>query len=279
MSPAEASAPGQLAVGHECPICASAGLVLRFRWSEPPEGETPFELPEGVAYEREFLQCGACGHLVAGASIDPELIYGGAYVDATYSRGIAAAYERIMALPPASSDNIARVERVCEQLDPPAGEPRTLLDVGSGLGVFGARMKERGWEVTALDPDPRAVEHAEQRIGVRGVVADFMAVEALGEFRLLTLNKVLEHVADPLQMLRRTRMHLAGDGRVYVEVPDGEVAAERGGEGREELFVEHLHAFSAASLALLARRAGFELEGLERLHEPSDKYTLAAFLR
>jgi hypothetical protein len=36
--------------------------------------------------------------------------------------------------------------------------------------------------------------------------------------------------------------------------------------------------FSAASLALVAQRAGFRLLQQERLREPSTKYTLVAFL-
>ena len=75
-----------------------------------------------------------------------------------------------MSLPPEQSDNVARVARVVGE----AGTAARLLDVGSGLGVFPARMKEAGWQVTALDPDPRAV--AAHRDGHRrgGVEADFV---------------------------------------------------------------------------------------------------------
>jgi hypothetical protein len=79
-------------------------------------------------------------------------------------------------------------------------------------------------------------------------------------------------------MLERARQYVADDGVVYLEVPDGEAAA-REGPGREEFFVEHLHAFSPASVALLAARAGFSPVRIERVREPSTKYTLAAFLR
>jgi hypothetical protein len=78
-------------------------------------------------------------------------------------------------------------------------------------------------------------------------------------------------------MLARSLDNVAEKGFVYVEVPDGPAAAAAGPE-REEFFIEHLHAFSPASLALLADRAGFSLLRVERLHEPSTKFTLAAFL-
>jgi 2-polyprenyl-3-methyl-5-hydroxy-6-metoxy-1,4-benzoquinol methylase len=129
-----------------------------------------------------------------------------------------------------------------------------------------------------LDPDPRAAAHARERVGVEAVQGDFMRAKPFGRFQLVTLNKVLEHVADPVAMLERTRGYLRDGGVTYVEVPDGE-AASLDDPGREEFFVEHLHAFTAASLALTALRAGYAVQRLDRLREPSTKYTLVAFLR
>ena len=143
--------------------------------------------------------------------------------------------------------------------------------------MFLARLKEAGWRCTALDPDPRAVAHARDVVGVEALCGDFMRIEPPGRYDLVAFNKVLEHVADPVAMLARSRDFLAPGGVVYVEVPDGE-AAVREGPGREEFFIEHLWVFSAASLAVLAARAGLSVQRLERLREPSSKYTLRAFL-
>ena len=93
----------------------------------------------------------------------------------------------------------------------------------------------------------------------------------------LYFNKVLEHVEDPVAMLARSSDVLAGGGVVYVEVPDGEAAAVQGPE-REEFFIEHHHVFSLGSLAMTAARAGLSPLALERLREPSSKFTLRAFL-
>jgi hypothetical protein len=103
-----------------------------------------------------------------------------------------------------------------------------------------------------------------------------MSATGLGLHDLVTLNKVLEHVDDPTAMLARAAGSLLPGGFLYVEVPDGDAAAAAG-PGREEFFVEHLHAFSPASLAMLARRAGLSPLRVDRLREPSGKYTLAAY--
>ena len=256
-----------------CPLCGGV-LEPAFHWTEPPEGETRFETP---IYDRRFDRCANCGHYAAVHDIDLNKLYEGAYVDATYGgRGIAGAYERVMALPPERSDNVQRVDRIVDY----TGAQGTVLDIGSGLGVFPARMKEAGWQCTALDPDPRACEHLRARVGVETVCADFFEVDGLGRFDLVTLNKVLEHVEDPVAMLRRAGNHVADRGFVYVEVPDGEraAAAPEGGKLREEFFIEHLHAFSMESLHLMAEQAGFSVRSAEAVHEPSGKYTLYAFL-
>jgi 2-polyprenyl-3-methyl-5-hydroxy-6-metoxy-1,4-benzoquinol methylase len=259
-----------------CPVCGGSGLELAFSYEEPPPGETRFGLSR-EEYRREFRRCPRCGHYAARLAIDVDRLYTGAYVDATYSsaEGLERTYRKIMELPPERSDNAARVRRIVERL----GASGSVLDVGSGLGVFPARIKEQGWRVTALDPDSRAVEHTRSVAGVDSVCADFMEAEDLGSFDLVTLNKVLEHVSDPIAMLARANSFLSPGGAVYVEVPDGEGAAgDVDGANREEFFIEHLHAFSMASLCLVSQRAGFAVQCADRVREPSGKYTLLAFL-
>jgi len=256
-----------------CP-CASNRFVLVHRYEAPPEGEVRFAATSGT-YRRDLLRCQSCGHFVSVDEMDHDTLYAGDYVDANYGdlEGLRRAFERISGLDPSCSDNVGRVRRILEV----AGTSGSVLDVGSGLCVFLHRMKAAGWRCVALDPDERSCRHARETVGVDAIHGDFMAREDLGEYDLITFNKVLEHVRDPVAMLARAARFLKPDGRVYVELPDGEAAIDEG-PGREEFFVDHYHVFSMASLALLATRAGFRVETLERLREPSTKFTLRAFI-
>ena len=259
-----------------CP-CSGEHFSEVFRYDSPPEGETRFDL-DGE-YKRDVVCCGLCGHFVTIHDMDVDALYTSQYVSSTYGDdGLQGAYERIIGLDPARSDNVARVNRVVE-FARTAGlnGTRTLLDVGSGLCVFPRAMKAAGWDCTAVDPDVRAVAHAREVVGVNAVCGDFMEIDDLGRFDAVTFNKVLEHVKDPVAMLAKAARHLNDGGVVYVELPDGEGAAVDG-PGREEFFLEHWHVFSAASLEAMASRSGFELLELERLREPSDKYTLRGFM-
>jgi SAM-dependent methyltransferase len=268
-----------------CP-CDGRNFRKVFTYTAPPAGEVRFDFAAAGNYRREVWRCAVCHHFVSICYLDMSGLYQHDYVSATYGdrEGLRRAFERINSLGPDKSDNLGRVQRLLEfalaHLPGPAREKRspTVLDVGSGLCVFLHRMKEAGWECTALDNDPRLVAHAQEAVGVKALLGDFLELKDLGQFDLVTFNKVLEHVVDPVAMLARSAANLRPGGFVYVEVPDGEAAAQEGPE-REEFFIEHHHIFSPASLALLAGRAGFAVRQLERLREPSTKYTLRAFLR
>lgn len=263
----------------DCP-CSGAHLTSVFAYDAPPAGEVRFKL-DG-RYRREYKKCGLCGHFFSSHEIDMAALYEGRYVDATYSDadGLLQSFHRIIDLPPHASDNAARVKRLLAYgASHLASTNPTLLDVGSGLAVFPFAMQAAGWQCTAIDPDQRAAAHAREVAGVEAILGDFLQLPpaSIGRFDVVTFNKVLEHVEDPIAMLRRARPLIKEGGFVYVEVPDGESAASEG-PGREEFFIDHHHVFSMASLTLMAARAGFEVRQAERLREPSTKYTIWAFL-
>jgi len=250
-----------------------------FRYDAPPAGETVFDF--GAApYRRSYLRCSVCAHWYSETEMDLSRLYSGPYVDSTYGARMRQTYERIMALPPEKSDNTGRVARVLAFAQHALKEPApSLLDVGSGLCVFAARMKQAGWRCTALDPDARAAAHAREVASVEAVVGDFLALadDRLGRFDVVSFNKVLEHVLDPVAFLEKAVRHLAPSGFIYVEVPDGEAAAAEGPD-REEFFIEHHHVFSPESVRMMAHHAALEPVTVERVREPSTKYTLRAFL-
>ncbi|MEQ8601988.1 MAG: class I SAM-dependent methyltransferase [Marivibrio sp.] len=266
-----------------CPVTDAADWERVATFDAPPPVETDFGL---APYHRELWRSRSTGHVVNRHQMDLSALYQGDYWTRTYGDDAAVrrVFDRIMDLPPERSDNrgrVAFVDGFCRERARWAAEEegRSLLDVGSGLAVFPAAMRAAGWRAAALDPDPRAARHAETVAGVEGIVADFMSEDLSQRYSLVAFNKVLEHVPDPVAMLARAHAVLAPHGLVYVELPDAEGALEDPeGPAREEFAIEHYCAFSAASYALLAQRSGFKVELLERLVEPSGKYTLRGFL-
>lgn len=265
-------------------ICGSRVFNQVFEYRQPPEGEVRFDFG-AVEYRREIWRCSSCGHFLSVHDLDMSALYRGQYVDSTYGEsGLRRAFERINSLDPSRSDNTGRVDRVRQFVTGHFGEriargfTPEILDVGSGLCVFLYRLHGlTGWPCTALDPDPRAAEHATRAANVKAICADFMHADGLGKFDVIAFNKVIEHVVDPVAMLRRSIACLRPDGIVYLELPDGEAAMSEG-FGREEFFIDHRHIFSPRSCAALAQKAGFAVHAVERLREPSSKFTLRCFL-
>ena len=218
--------------------------------------------------------------------MDTSVLYQDDYVSSNYKdeQGVRQAFDRINSLPPEKSDNVGRVQCVngfamtyWNQADLQGRQP-SIIDIGSGLCVFLYKMKEAGWDCTALDPDMRSARHAESNVGIKAICHDFVEYRGNETYDAVSFNKVLEHVQDPIKVLAKSQKLLKPDGFVYVEVPDGERAYAKEGPLREEFFIDHCHVFSMTSLSILATKSGFAVKSMERLQEPSAKYTLRAFL-
>ena len=192
-------------------------------------------------------------------------------------------FDRIMNLDPKSSDNIGRVTNIKDFASNHFNktEKIRILDIGSGLGVFLAQIKlQTDWNCKAIEPDPQMALHLSNDLKIKTYNDDLRKLDLDERFDIITLNKVLEHILDPMEVLASCNRYLENEGFVYIEVPDGQCAAEdRLGYGREEFFLEHHHVFSRNSTRKMVEKAGFELIKIETIKEPSTKYTIRAFLQ
>jgi SAM-dependent methyltransferase len=264
-----------------CYLCGSPDMTICATITSRPAGETDFGIPAG-GYRRLVMQCQECSVYCNVHGYIPDDFYRGRYNRDTYQQQIVQKYRQIRALPREKSDNKHRAARVAAFMDG-LGKPRgeiSVLDVGSGLGVFPAELKDMGFNCYAIDPDPNATEHAIKNIGLNGAhtgtLDDF---EADRRFDLVSFNKVLEHVKKPVPYLKKSRDFLSERGAVYVELPDGDAALEHGTiVDREEFYIEHFTVFNHDSLVFLAGEAGFDCLEVKGIHEPSDKYTIYGFL-
>tara|TARA_Y100000589_G_C27147487_1_gene627473 strand:- start:53 stop:1270 length:1218 start_codon:yes stop_codon:yes gene_type:complete len=252
---------------------------ILFEYDKPPKGETDFNINQ-KEYKRRYEKCLTCGHCFSLHDIDLESLYKESYVNSTYKGSIHDKFKKIISLPPEKSDNQGRVKRIANfasfyKLD---NLKINLLDIGSGLGVFPYMIKKLGWNCTAIDPDNRAIDHLEKELKINSIKGDLFDLSINENFEIITLNKVLEHVYDPVKMLIKASKMLRNHGFIYLELPDAEEASKEGKE-REEFFIEHHHVFSMTSLNLMAKSAFLNPIKIERLKEPSGKYTLVAFLK
>lgn len=100
--------------------------------------------------------------------------------------------------------------------------PARVLDYGCGSGNYLLRLQPLGYDLQGAEYDP----HLLARAGDAGIsIADvaMVADDHWGpEFDHITLSHVLEHVPDPLALLRRLFSWLKPGGTLYCELPNAE---------------------------------------------------------
>ena len=101
-----------------------------------------------------------------------------------------------------------------------AVDRRRVRDIGSGPGLFLARARSRGWNTLGIEPSRQAAAYS-QRMGleIRNEFLSPAAIE-LGPFDAIHLSAVLEHIPDPMEMLRLAYKMLAPGGIICVVVPN-----------------------------------------------------------
>lgn len=145
-----------------------------------------------------------------------------------------------------------------------------LLDFGCGNGEFLLFARAIGWQAIGIDADVGAVAMARSR-GLSVLQGGIEALEdGLGRFDGITLAHVIEHVHDPVELLRRCHDLLAPGGWLWLETPNldsqGHLRYEATWRGLEP--PRHLVLFTRDSLAQVLRKAGFVGPPLEMPWRP-----------
>jgi SAM-dependent methyltransferase len=138
--------------------------------------------------------------------------------------------------------------------------PGKLLDFGAGAGSFVRAARDQGWDATGI----------EQSLSARIRAKEFYDIElreVLDEERyaVATLWDVIEHLRDPVSVLRLVAEHLTQGGLIFIETGNYESWARVvQNDGWGLYLFDHQFYFSPASLRAVLRRAGFN--GFRLLH-------------
>lgn len=105
----------------------------------------------------------------------------------------------------------------------PFFRPGALLELGSFKGDFTRRLLEDFRDITCVEASADALEEARSRLGdkVRLVHGEFEAVTLPRRYDNILLTHVLEHLDDPVALLRRINEDwLAEGGRLFLVCPN-----------------------------------------------------------
>jgi 2-polyprenyl-3-methyl-5-hydroxy-6-metoxy-1,4-benzoquinol methylase len=147
---------------------------------------------------------------------------------------------------------------------PPARTGGALLDIGCGNGRYLCAMRALGWRVHGIEPDERSAEIAKASSGAR---IDAELEEDLyppGTFDVITMNHVLEHVADPAGVLALCLRLCRTGGHLGVVVPNWRSLGHRlfGSDWYALEPPRHAVMYEPRTLERVLRGAGFQVERL-----------------
>jgi len=213
-----------------------------------------FAKTESFGYPLVYDQCENCGLVfqsqAESQAADPEFY-------ATTYRRIYQAHEE-----PTAKDlwvQSQRAQHLIESLKSlGVREINTLLDIGASAGVLLQAFHQAfACRTTGVEPGDAYRAFAEQK----GITM-FPSVEALiaagpERFDLVSLSHVLEHLPDPVGMLRQIRAELLSeDGLLLLEVPNF--------YAHDSYELAHLACYTPHTLREVLRQAGYDLVHFER---------------
>jgi 2-polyprenyl-3-methyl-5-hydroxy-6-metoxy-1,4-benzoquinol methylase len=231
-------------VSHACPICGDTGTL-------------PFLTKNGFAIAR----CARCDVLRVDPIPTDEFLRAH-YQDPAYFDGAAEqGYQNYADLEKALLPHFRRRLRNIEKHLPKG----RLLDFGCAAGYFLQVAQAAGWQVVGVELAQEMAQRAAQSVHAPIV----SALDELTEchFDVITLWEVIEHLPQPLALLRQLHECLRPGGMLMLSTPNaGHWQAIRAPEGWISYRPpSHLFYFTARTLEDTLRRAGFEAISIQRV--------------
>jgi 2-polyprenyl-3-methyl-5-hydroxy-6-metoxy-1,4-benzoquinol methylase len=144
---------------------------------------------------------------------------------------------------------------------------RSLLDVGSGPGLFLKKGQELGWIVKGIEPSTQAVKYSREvlKLDIEENFLDVNLAKNLGQFDVVNLGEVIEHLSDPTEMLKIVNSMLHNGGLISIIAPNDfnpfQLLLENSCDYDPWWIAppHHLNYFDKESLSKLLDRCGFEV--------------------
>ena len=145
-------------------------------------------------------------------------------------------------------------------------KPGKLLDVGCSSGDFLITARDKGFEVDGIELNPRTAKQAKGRgLAVKiGTLAD--AYFASGQFDVVHLGDVIEHVPNPRTLIRECTRVLKDGGELVISTPNIDCLLSRATLALFKWFKipwstatppHHLFLFNSINLDMFLKQEGF----------------------
>lgn len=240
---------GRPSVKASCWVCgAGGGTLWKQRNLERHLEPADFQITDrryGVTLR--LLKCGECGFIYADDDEVGDLVE-------LYKGLEDEQYEET------SSSRALQMKWLLKKASEHVPSATSLLDIGAGTGLLVAEARRMGLDAVGVEPSQSLVAAARELNQVDLLQGTFPHPETEGqEFDLIFLVDVIEHVAQPLKLLRQCGRALSGRGRMIVVTPDVSSLLARVLRRRWWHFrLAHVGYFNKKTLCLAAEQAGLQ---------------------
>ena len=205
-----------------------------------------------------ILRCAACGlGRTEALAFDPERYYTDDYFTGHHADGYAdyRGAEPVLRREFARTVEFIRMRR----------DGGRLLEVGCAYGFF-LREAKPFFDVAGIELAADAAAQARgSGLNVTTGAADEATLQRLGDFDVIVMLDVIEHLPDPLDLLRLLGRHLVPGGIIVITTGDFASLAARlsGRHWRLMTPPQHLWFFTPDSMSRMARSAGLDRESID----------------
>jgi SAM-dependent methyltransferase len=255
-------------VPRGCPVCANDVGATLF--------DNRMAACAGFDFSTPVLGCKCCGAAYAGRALTvPDL-------NRYYST--LSKYDTVRARSDISAVDSERAKLAVDFLKPHLGAIDSVLDVGCSSGLLLHELRELGVQcVQGIDPAADASTTARALFDVPVLQAQAETHDQYGNFDLVCLMAVLEHLLEPRRLLSAVGRQMRPGSRVLIEVPDAG-AFDRPGDNRPieafgEFSNEHINFFSISDIRRLGLSAGLEVERWKTVRLSNGSADLFVLLR
>ena len=251
---------------NNCILCHSNNKSIVAKQAFEDEYLTLID-PELNKIDRSWVECDSCKLIYHDPQLeesDTNILYQ-KFRDPSFRDEVADDYfDRIISIPTSDSENHAKVEWLSNNISNYIGEGGSILDIGSGGGVFlyTFLQKNKSWIPYGVEPTIEFADLTKRKLDCSVHAGNYSRDIFDTKFDLITCNQVLEHTINPMDFLNDIFSDLNHGGYLYIEIPDA-IDFEELPPEHDRFLAQHLWYFSRVVLEKMFKDAGFKVIKIE----------------
>jgi SAM-dependent methyltransferase len=246
--PTTTTVPSGQFVSVPCAVCGSTDAEPARLRVPPDDCAEAIGLP---GQRSRWVVCRECGLVFQNPRPGPDLV-GSLYDGGDYHEARGGIPEHYVQY--SLRRSVAALDWATARLGPPG----RALDIGCGIGGALVKLRDDGWDVVGVEPDPAMADVARNRFGLEVTTGMFTDQTLPGEQVDLAYScHVWEHLDDPVATSRAAhRMLAARGGHLMIVVPTFRKATTWAWSC---FAFPHTYMFTHVSLGNVLDQAGFDV--------------------